>query len=362
MRHLSAVIFIGLAAFPVGADQPKAALDKKEKPAVTLKVGDAAPALKASKWLQGDAVKGFKKDHVYVVEFWATWCGPCIAMMPHLAELQQTYKNKGVTVIGYTAKDENNTEEKAAAFVKKRGAKLKYTFAYSDDRDTYDAWMKAAGRDGIPCSFVVNKEGKIAFVGHPLFLGVLLPKVLAGAKPQAISDEMGKVKEESQAVNDALFPDHKVGLQKLKEFEAKYPALANNPMSVRVKLSLLPKVGKVDEAKQLAEALVKKAVEREDAPGLHQVSALLRLGSGKESKDLLAVAVKAAEAMVRVAGDKDATALLNLASTYSVAGEKAKARQSAQKAIKAAASEPAARKEYVEKEAKKILEEKDGKK
>jgi thiol-disulfide isomerase/thioredoxin len=327
---------------------------------VALKVGDAAPALKASKWLQGE-VNGFTKGHVYVVEFWATWCGPCIVMMPHLAELQQTYKNKGVTVIGYTAKDESNTEEKVAAFVKKRGAKLKYAFAYSDDRDTYDAWMKAAGREGIPCSFVVNKEGKIAYVGHPTYLGVVLPKVLAGAKPQTISDEVRKIEEEYRAVDAALFPDHKAGLQKLKEFEANYP-LANNPMIVRAKLSLLPKVGKVDEAKKLAEALVKKAVDREDAPGLHQVSALLRLGPGKESKELLAVAVKAAEAMVRVAGDKDATALLNLASTYSVAGEQDKAKQYARKAIKAAASEPAARKEYVEKEAKKILDEKDGKK
>jgi tetratricopeptide (TPR) repeat protein len=286
--------------------------------------------------------------------------------MPHLAELQAQYKSKGVTVIGYTAKDETNTEEKVVAFVKKRGAKLKYTFAYSAERDTYDAWMKAAGREGIPCSFVVNKEGKIAYVGHPTYLDVVLPKVIAGAKPQTISDEVRKIEEEFRAVSAALFPDHKAGLQKLKEFEAKYPALANNPMIVRVKLSLLAgalvKVGRVDEAKELAEALVKEAIEQDDAPALHQVSSLLRLGPGKESKELLAVAVKAAEAMVRVAGDNDATALLNLASTYSVAGEKAKARQHARKAIKAAASEPAARKEYVEKEAKKILEDKDGKK
>jgi thiol-disulfide isomerase/thioredoxin len=353
MKRLSVSVALAVLAAPAFADQPK--------PAVTLKVGDAAPALKVTKWLQGDEVKAFKKDHVYVVEFWATWCGPCIIMMPHLAELQAQYKSKGVTVIGYTAKDENNTEEKAAAFVKKRGGKLKYAFAYCDDRDTYDAWMKAAGREGIPCSFVVDKQGRIAYVGHPLYLGVVMPKVLAGAKPQAVSDEVSKIEKEYRAVNDALFPDHKVGLQKLKEFEAKYPSLANNPMIVRAKLSLLPKVGKVDEAKQLAEALVKKAIEREDAPALHQVSALLRLGAGKESKELLAVAVKAAEAMVRVAGE-DATAQINLASTYLVAGEKSKARQSARKAIKAAASEPAARKEYVEKEAKKILEETDAKK
>src|SRR3954447_25972964 len=144
---LAAAALAGLAA-PAAADDPK-----KDKPAPTLKVGDPAPPLAASKWLQGPEVKEFAPGKVYVVEFWATWCGPCIVMMPHMAELQEQYKDKGVTFIGFSAGDPNNTEEKVSAFVKKRGPKLKYTFAYGDDRETYNAWMKAAGQGGIPCSF-----------------------------------------------------------------------------------------------------------------------------------------------------------------------------------------------------------------
>ena len=72
---------------------------------------------------------------MYVVEFWATWCGPCIVMMPHMSHLQQEYRDKGVTFIGFTAKDDrSNTREKVTKFVEKRGPKLKYTFAYADDR------------------------------------------------------------------------------------------------------------------------------------------------------------------------------------------------------------------------------------
>src|SRR5262249_23769534 len=152
----------GAASNPKPPQDPKEP-SMKEKPAPSLKLGDPAPALKASKWLQGEEVRQFELGRVYLVEFWATWCGPCVMIMPQTAELQATYKDKGVTVIGYSARDEKNTEEQVAAFVKKRGPKLAYTFAYADDRATYDAWMTAAGQNGIPCAFVVDQAGRIAY-------------------------------------------------------------------------------------------------------------------------------------------------------------------------------------------------------
>ena len=76
--------------------------DPPKKPEPSLKVGDPAPALKATKWLQGTEVKSFEKGKIYIVEFWATWCGPCIVMMPHMSEMQEEYKDKSVTFIGYT--------------------------------------------------------------------------------------------------------------------------------------------------------------------------------------------------------------------------------------------------------------------
>src|SRR5262249_8386873 len=175
MRKLLSVALVGLLAATGQAQGLKPAQDKAVvKPAVTLKVGDPAPALVASEWMQGEEVKKFEPDKVYVVEFWATWCGPCIVMMPHLAELQAQYKGKGVTFIGFSAKAPNNTQKQVAAFVKKRGPKLKYTFAYGDDRKTHEAWMGAAGRSGIPCAFVVDKASKIAYIGHPMYLDVVL--------------------------------------------------------------------------------------------------------------------------------------------------------------------------------------------
>src|SRR5262249_37754610 len=145
-------------------------------------------------------------------------------------------------------------------------------------------------------------------------------------------------------------------LRPLKDFEAKYPPLANFLPSVRAKLSLLPKAGAVDETKQLAEALVAKATEQGDPATLNMVSSILRLGAGKESPELSAVAGKAAEAGVRVAGEQDAQALVDLAATYSAAGDQARARETARKALEAAANEPAARRQRIEQQARALAE------
>jgi len=364
---LVAAAFVGLIPLAGSADNPKPIQDrkepaKKESPPVSLRVGDPAPTLKASKWLQGEQVRKFEPGKVYVVEFWAVWCGWCIAFMPHAAELQDQYRDRSVTFLFYTARDPDNTEEKVAALVKKRGPKLPFTFAYAEDRTTYDAWVTAAGREGLPCTFVVDKTGRIAYIGHPMYLGVVLPRVIAGnKKPQEVSAEVDKIEQEFRAVSRAFWPDNKVGFKALKEFEAKYPSLANNPAILRSKLGLLPGIGEVDEAKKLAEAIVAQAIKQGNPSALGQVAALLRNGSGRASKELLAVAVKAAEAEVRLTGGQDARVLIDLAETYFVAGDKIKAAEYCRKAVEAAAGDSAAL-QYVEPKARKIADEKQHKK
>jgi thiol-disulfide isomerase/thioredoxin len=356
MRTLFAVTLLAGFALVGRAQEAKQDPPKKERPKPaepTLKVGDAAPELKATKWLQGTEVKEFAKDHVYVVEFWATWCGPCIVMMPHMGELQAQYKGK-VTFVGYSAKDPNNSAEKVAAMVEKRGPKLGYTFAYAEDRDSYDNWMKAAGRNGIPCCFVVGKDTKIAYIGHPMYLDVVLPKVVAGTWTADDVEGIKKVEADVSNVFKALGGDAEEGLKTVTEFETKYPQLAHIPYFTGPKINLLLKGKKYDEAKKMGEEVIARAVKQEDPTALRTVSSVMRSPLAKEQKELVALSVKAGEAGVKVAGDKDAVALYFLAEAHFAAGDKSKAQEFGKKAVAAAENESAGIKRQIEAGVKKF--------
>jgi len=144
-----------------------------------LKSGDSAPKIQVSAWAQGDEVKEFEGDKVYIVEFWATWCGPCIASIPHVNELQKKYQDKGLVVIGQNLGEDKKT---VSDFVKKMSGKMSYRVTVDDKSDggwMAKNWLTAAGQNGIPCAFVVNKKGSIAYIGHPMELKeAMLEKLL----------------------------------------------------------------------------------------------------------------------------------------------------------------------------------------
>src|SRR5262245_13579999 len=153
-----------IAQNPAPPAKEAPAKEAPAKPAITLKVGDKAPALAIEKWVKGAPVASFEKGKVYMIEFWATWCPPCIASMPHITELQAKHKEQGFTVIGVTSVDKRgNSLEAVEKMVGDKGdAGMGYTIAWDKERTTSDAFMQAAGRNGIPCSFLIDRDGNIA--------------------------------------------------------------------------------------------------------------------------------------------------------------------------------------------------------
>jgi thiol-disulfide isomerase/thioredoxin len=108
---------------------------KKDSSVVARYMGDAAPQLRVKDWIKGTPVTSFEKGKVYVVDFWATWCGPCVAGMPHLSELARKYKSK-VTFSAVSVLEDRGTRgatpEKLKAFVDGMGDKMNFNVASED--------------------------------------------------------------------------------------------------------------------------------------------------------------------------------------------------------------------------------------
>ena len=157
----------------------------------TLVVGSVAPDLNVESWLSkgnGDRfpeVTKFEAGKVYIVEFWATWCPPCVASMPHLSELQEKYEAKGVQVISIT----DEPLEEVSAFLQrqvrsdpsKTYAELtkNYCLATDPDGSSHFSYTEASGVPGIPAAFLIGKSGKIEWIGHPVEIDEPLELVVA---------------------------------------------------------------------------------------------------------------------------------------------------------------------------------------
>jgi len=143
--------------------------------AVPTRLGDSAYPLVGLTWVKGDPVT-IAPGTVYVVEFWATWCPPCRDSIPHLTELQARYGDR-VVFVGVSNEDAATVRP----FVAGLGNQMAYTVAVDPAGKVVDGYMRAFGQSGIPTAFVVDAEGRVAWVGHPMGdLEAVLDRVLAG--------------------------------------------------------------------------------------------------------------------------------------------------------------------------------------
>lgn len=235
--------------------------------AAAMKVGDAAPKIQPASWAQGEAVKELEGDKVYIVEFWATWCGPCIAAIPHVNDLYKKHKDKGLVVVGQNLGEDAKT---VGDFVKKMGSKMTYRVAVdTPDGAMGKKWLQAAGQNGIPCAFVVNKKGKIAYIGHPMSM------------------------EESMLEKLLAEPSTKAADSSAKPAAAASSAPSPKAIELSAKAAELIRAGKLDEAEAaIAELQEQLTDNHRQVGGLLELDLLL---AGKQSDDAIQLAKLIAE-------------------------------------------------------------------
>jgi uncharacterized protein (TIGR03435 family) len=146
------------------------------------KVGDTAPELGLEQVLQAPADTTVSwqtlQGKVVVLEFWATWCAPCIAAIPHLNELADEFKGKPVQFIAITDEDSKVVEP----FLKKRPMRAWIGL----DRDK--SMFKAYGVSSIPHTVIVNTNGEIAAITYPMTLKREHIENLLAGKPAGLAE------------------------------------------------------------------------------------------------------------------------------------------------------------------------------
>jgi thiol-disulfide isomerase/thioredoxin len=323
-----------------------AAVAQQAAPEPTLKAGSAVEieAVTAAKWVQGEPLTAFEPGKVYMFECWATWCGPCIAAIPHVNELHKKYYDKGLRIYGMNVWEDGL--DKVEKFVKGKGDGMSYPIAYTGKGSAFEtSWLKAAGVRGIPHAFIV-KDGKLVLTSHPSQLTDSVIEALlsgeegakkAAAQINAAVEARGKTTKVIQEFRKAAGEkDTAIMTAKIAELEQ---LDASSPYLGSMKFDLLI-------AKKDWPAAIKNLEEMPEGPGKQMAVSMTasKVGSFPEGEfpvDFIQAVTKSFSAMVD--DEKAPTSpysMIILSGLQWKSGDKDAATASAESALKLANNQP----------------------
>lgn len=301
--------------------------------AATLEIGDKAPVLGDHvKWIKGDAAPEFQEGQIYVLDFWATWCGPCIASMPHMSEVARKHKDDGVTVIGVAIWPRPGNAA-VADFVKQSPDRMDYAVAEDVDNWTAKAYMDATDSNSIPTVAIIDRKGDLAWLGHPNDgMDQVLAKVIAGAwDARHMKDLNAKAKPLLDKANDmARQGDWDGAMSMIDQLialdHAQFGHYAVSKYGV-----LHQRLGKVEEAKAYGRLAIDQIIN-DDAELMNQLAwFIVDAPIDNRDLDLALAAAKKASALEK---DSNAAILDTLAAVYAARNEMQDAVATQRKAVK----------------------------
>ena len=307
---------------------PKKQDPKKSEAPAPLKLGDAAPAFAFDTWVKGEKFDALEKGKVHVLEFWATWCGPCIAAIPHVTEMQKKYPD--VRFVG-VASSESGTDEaaklaKVKEFVEGKGNTMDYRVVYVGDRAKMSRpWMEAAGQSGIPCTFIVDASGRVAWIGHPMGMEEPLDQIVSGkydiAKAAEGFEKERSAKAAQRAISMAIRSAQQTGdygpaVDAIKAALEKNPSDTLRMNAVQV---LAGPAKRPAEAWPIAEQLLSSGAD--NAMAMNQLAWMIVDPEGGVAEPNLDIAMKAATRACELTKNAEGSMIDTLARVYFAKGD-----------------------------------------
>ena len=142
-----------VAKIGIDLDSMEFSMGPRSAGASGLPTGEPAPEFSLED-LEGNAVSlADQQGQVVLVDFWATWCGPCIEEMPHIQQLHEHYKDQGLVVLAISTDDQKSAVQ---PFIEKKGYTFPVLFADGEVQPAYQI-------SGIPSVYLIDRAGEIRF-------------------------------------------------------------------------------------------------------------------------------------------------------------------------------------------------------
>jgi thiol-disulfide isomerase/thioredoxin len=349
MRHRWAVAWCVLASL---AGTTRGNSREGEERPFALMVGDPAPPLTVKKWFQRGPIASVEAGKPFVVEFWATWCIPCVAGIPHLTELQSRYARQA-TIVGVAVWEQDLAETER--YITGQGDRMRYLVAIDDvppmpagtenarmwlfeQGRMSRAWLKASGQTGIPVAFIVDVQGRIAWIGEPQQMDEPLARIVEGSWDLKAFEAKYRERMTAKAKSEPI-------AQRLEDARRRHDAAAALAAAEEL-IGLGPSMAKyagdkfdvlLNEIEDIprAEAYAREAiggVTRDDSQGLNRIASVILKRPKGPGRDL-DLALEAAERSEQVTHGKHSRTLKLLAEVLAARGEYPEAAEVQRRAV-----------------------------